>query len=538
LFSFACGPNVAVSGETDDGSTTTADSDDTSGGLDDWGSWTDSGGPGGEDGVATVPSNRAIDILFVVDNSGSMDRAQANLAAGIGSFVEALGDTDYRIAITTTDMGNYWCADSTPEAGSFVLSSCRSRLGDFTFGDVSAETTCTDVCDLETLDVGQAWIESTAGVTNLPAGVSATQALQCALPQGINGCGFESPLEAMKTSLRRIAAPGESESGFLRADAVLAVVFVTDEADCSFNPDHQTIVFGEAGVGNQVFWSLPDQQAAPTSAVCWNAGVDCDFTVEGDECHAADKDVDGNAVSGAAAETEAALYPVESYRATLQQLEDMKQTLAPNQEIIIAGIVGAPENYPQVHQLSYAQGPNGDDPASFQAQFGIGQGCTSQITEAVPPVRMRSLAESFLVTENDSNLFSVCSSDYGPALGAIGHSIREQIRPSCMPVCVDDGDAVTVGLQPICTVVQSVTNPDGTITEQSVVECPDGVLPPTDEVCYRPRTDADLSDACRDAGWNLEFEFIRNGPAPEGATLTGVCEPSGNTALDCPLLPG
>ena len=47
----------------------------------------------------------------------------------------------------------------------------------------------------------------------------------------------------------------------MRDQAALAIVFVSDEADCSFNRDLQNIVFGEEGVGNQVFWVAPRHPA-------------------------------------------------------------------------------------------------------------------------------------------------------------------------------------------------------------------------------------------------------------------------------------
>jgi hypothetical protein len=68
---------------------------------------------------ATV--NRDVDVLFVIDNSGSMAQEQNALALAFGSFVEVLERPEivanYRIGFTTTDDGNPWCEDTTPEAG-------------------------------------------------------------------------------------------------------------------------------------------------------------------------------------------------------------------------------------------------------------------------------------------------------------------------------------------------------------------------------------------------------------------------------------
>ena len=70
--------------------------------------------------------NKDVDILFVIDNSGSMGEEQAILANNFASFIEVLEAEDveanYRIGITTTDNGNPWCPPgvTTPESGKLV----------------------------------------------------------------------------------------------------------------------------------------------------------------------------------------------------------------------------------------------------------------------------------------------------------------------------------------------------------------------------------------------------------------------------------
>ncbi|MGH1343771.1 MAG: vWA domain-containing protein [Nannocystales bacterium] len=361
------------------------------------------------------PSDQ-VDILFVVDNSGSMGDEQAKLSENIGGLITPLvdGGLDIRVAVTTTDDSNYWCRGagvSNPESGQFVYSSCRSRLGDFYFSgdDTDAEAACTDFCDPDTGTNGaNPWLD-------VSDGPSATQTLRCVLPQGVNGCGFESTLESGRKALALAGGDGQDESGFVRDGAHLAVVFVTDEADCSFNPSHQATVFGEEGVGNQEFWSLPDVQQSPTSAVCWNAGVDCDFSQASDQCVSADKDVDGNATASA---DQAVLHPVARFRGQLEALRQDK--LSSGAEVFVFGLVGVPENYGGV--MTYAEGPDGTSPDSFQAKFGIGQGCSSMVAEAVPPVRIRELAEGSAWGDN-GKLYSVCAADYGPALGDMASTI-------------------------------------------------------------------------------------------------------------------
>lgn len=567
LVGSSCNSAVEV-GETDGGDGSGTDEPATDTGADSTGA--ESGGEsGGGDEFEPIQLsvNKDVDILFVVDNSGTMGEEQATLSASLGSFVSVLEADDvnanYRMGFTTTDDGNYWCRGggvSDPEGGQFVLSSCRSRLGDFYFSvnDTDASTACTDFCDLDDIEMQptttaqdptpsvRPWLEKIQGVSNLPDGVTTTQALQCFAPQGINGCGFESHLESMWKALRLAGDAGQSQFGFIRDNAILSVVFVTDEADCSFNRDLENTVFGEEGVGNQVFWSLPGVQQTPTSAVCWNAGVSCDFSMDTDQCTSINLDVDGNE---ALDDEDAALYPLSKYTSFVSALEEDKQTRNPGQEVLVSAIVGVPANYPDIQQLSYAQGADASNPDSFQARFGVGQGCSSQVAEAVPPVRLKEFAEAFLVGDNDNNLFSVCGTDYSPALASIAESIRDQLQPACMPACVADTDAIAEGLQPLCTLVQ--TSNDGTgIIEQSIPECgAGGAVPDGADVCFvslvdqnglTGGTEDDMQQACIDEGWNLEFRINRRPgvPAPAAAQIGALCEYSQNRAVDCPGLPG
>ena len=62
--------------------------------------------------------NRDVDILFVIDNSGSMAEEQQRVAENFAAFINVLEAEDvganYRIGITTTDAGNPRCPSTTP----------------------------------------------------------------------------------------------------------------------------------------------------------------------------------------------------------------------------------------------------------------------------------------------------------------------------------------------------------------------------------------------------------------------------------------
>jgi hypothetical protein len=507
---------------------------------------------GADDGGGIlVTDERSVDLILVVDNSGSMGEEQGRFVAAIGALVEQFDaeGVDYRIGVTTTDNGNPWCSTTGPEAGKFIASSCLARTGDFVFtGDPPADATaiaCTDRCSADELGIlpttteldpspsPRPWIENIAGVSNL-ASLTPTEALHCMVPQGIAGCGFEQPLESMYKSLLRSENGDDPQFGFVRTSAVLAVVLVSDETDCSYSNDWQSIFSPESEGGNPaVFWEDPDA-ASPSSAVCWNAGVACTGGPGVyDECHAENYDVDGNPGVEAG---DAVMHSLARYIDYLQEIEDRKREYVPDQQVVFAALTGVPVGYETgMAELVYQ---DAGDPLA-QLDFGIGSGCVNN-TEGgfgVPPVREREVAEAFEIGDQ-RNAYSICASDYSPALSAIANSIVDQMHPPCYPACVADTNPVTTELDPQCAVIQQSPNLEGGIDEVDVPPCEGGAVPDGAEVCYEALTGDALSAACSQEGWNLELRFVRppGVPAPPAAAFDVTCQLSTQNAIDCPDL--
>ncbi len=453
---------------------------------------------------------RAVDILFVVDNSGSMGGEQGTLAESFGSFIQVLEDQEvganYRIAVTTSE-----------GAGTIRATSCRSRLFEFIFewelGTIDErQRGCLDNCEFETLDIFEPWLEKSDGRTNLPPGVSFAQALQCIGPQGINGPGYERMLEAMRNALVN------DTQGFLRDDALLAVIFVTDEADCSAT-DQNVIWLQTEG---DVFWSAPD---GATSGACWNAGVEC---VGGpgvyDTCFAQDYDFDGFPTANG---DQAVLFPVDRYIDTLTAIAEQKQIEGGQGEVLVALLAGVPLDYPDTGVLPYADSVFPE----FNQEFGIGPSCnqgaeTIADPPGIPPVRLREFAEAF--TTGERNIFSVCSGDYSVALTQIAAAIGDINERACVNGCVVDTDLGAPGLQPDCVLVETYADdtPDAPV-QPCVVDDAGWDFPAPDvHVCHRALTDPDLSTPtvvddmspqCVTVGSNLEQLIERREGVPVAA---------------------
>jgi hypothetical protein len=68
-------------------------------------------------------------------------------------------------------------------------------------------------------------------------GAAFAQSFECIATMGTAGCGFEQPLGAMDKALTVHARPSGPNAGFLRPDAALGVLVISDENDCSpINP--------------------------------------------------------------------------------------------------------------------------------------------------------------------------------------------------------------------------------------------------------------------------------------------------------------
>lgn len=520
--------------------------------------------------IPTLPENHDVAILFVIDNSGSMAEEQVKLVEAAGVLFEQLDavGANYRVAFTTTDAGNPLCPATTPEFGSFVASSCETRLDEFLFdnGTVDArDFACSDLCsldaaalaiqptsvDFDTSSKPRPWIERIEGVTNLPPTTDPVEAFKCFAPQGIAGCGFESPLEAMYLALTRTQDSEDDNFGFARAGGVLAVVMLTDEADCSANPEWAEIF---AADGNQTFWSDP-AAATPSSAVCWNAGVTCSGDPsQYDSCEPANKNVDGGEATGFA-DADAVLYPLARYDDLLDGIEQQQQDFNAFREILftlIAGVQGNGADW----SVSYA---DAQDP-EYQLSYGIGPGCTSVAGDtAVPPVRMLAVAEAIEgpYASEPLRAYSICEADYAAAMAGLAERITAQFPPLCHTRCVADGELSTPQLEPICVVEESFPGEDET---QDVLECMRAAdhtylidpetgtyqLPGSADVCYAALVDPDgsetqdpndnLSAACHEDNFNLEFVIVRRVGVPSVAAsvLQATCESSSCVDEDCP----
>ena len=165
----------------------------------------------------TIPAFPSTDILFVIDNSGSMAGKQVQMARSFGTFVQVMPDwfayDRFHVAVITTGMESEGCQPCN-EA---VTDSCINETGEHgrfqSLFDIDFPSDC-KVVDRDNLDCF--YDEDTGRGTALV---------------GTSGCKYQRGLAAMKQALQSPLL-GTWNSNFLRQDATLQVVVISDGEDC------------------------------------------------------------------------------------------------------------------------------------------------------------------------------------------------------------------------------------------------------------------------------------------------------------------
>lgn len=200
-----------------------------------------------------VPYRRPqLDVLFVIGNTPGMARKQRALAESF-AFLATMWrsrNIDYHIGVVSTDVGT-WTAPGTPfqtsagacdsfsgDDGRLQSVSCLDRVG------VSSEAAraCAELCPDRRFapSDGRPFLVNYRGDTNVPQSLELDarfgqlidrgpeHALRCMLLLGDGGCEVSSPLESARRALS-----GPQARGFLRDEAPLLLILLTDRDDCS-----------------------------------------------------------------------------------------------------------------------------------------------------------------------------------------------------------------------------------------------------------------------------------------------------------------
>ncbi|HXU82859.1 MAG TPA: hypothetical protein VN914_15775 [Polyangia bacterium] len=332
-----------------------------------------------------------LDLLFMLDNSPS-PTGQMELGQNVDRLLRELmalpgGTPDLHIGVITSDMG----AGRIPlsNGGCPVIGGDRGVLQSKPF-----------ICPVPT---GQRFLSVARGAS-VPI-----DTLRCMMKVGVTGCGYEHQLAAVAAALDPVATP--ENAGFLRPDAALAIVLITDEDDCSAPPETDLFAM-----------ELSDQGA---STRCALAGHVCrgshppaaEFTAPLNECRAAE---DGP------------LYPV---KVLVERIRASKAD--PDRQLAVAAIFAMPGKHPNVpYQIV----------RSNQGLF-LAPACQSQLGEATVGLRMSAFVDALGPA---AYALDVCVDDLGTTATTAGAIIVDRFTSACLPESVVACDVNANGPLPRC----------------------------------------------------------------------------------------
>ena len=261
-----------------------------------------------------LPAKTKLDFLFVIDNSNSMSEEQKRLAENFTAFSNFLFDelrnaADYRIAVVSTDIGvqkRGVQSGERPDRGRFLYKPTpadQELCCDIVDGEKRSFLPDTADCDpigptvqpiissseIESVDIASTWQNDERIQESCPNQDPTCvqkklleKEFRCRATLGTGGFLYEKGLESMRLALsckgpnaeyfsaccERYGTsqayynpvceigPDDPEPQFLRPDATLVVIFITDEDDCSTYAD------------------FPDEN--PDRLICRNGGTQDD----------------------------------------------------------------------------------------------------------------------------------------------------------------------------------------------------------------------------------------------------------------------
>lgn len=343
----------------------------------------------------------ALDILFMVDNSTSMSALQAQLAAGFAEFMNVIdslpgGSPDLHIGVVSSDMG----------AGDGSIASCNDRGGDRGALQFAPRGACTQTG----LDPSAHFIalrtEPNGSRTRNYGAAALPDVFGCIALLGEAGCGFEQPLSSVRRALDPGLAPDEN-AGFLRRDAFLAVIMISNEDDCS------------AAQGVPLFdttqnTNIGSQLGPATNFRCNEFGHVCD--VNGKLQHpprTATAELQGCQSN----DGEPYLDPVSSFVAFLRGIK------ADPAKVFVAGVAGPPAPY----RVNVRTAPVPDEAPWPE----IGHSCTTPDgIFADPAVRLNQVTQSL---GPYGHFETICGDSMSTPLGRIATLMTKPLAGSCVP---------------------------------------------------------------------------------------------------------
>lgn len=320
-----------------------------------------------------APARSKVDLLAVVDDSGSMAQEQELLRQALPRMTEALlsGDLDGDgIQDVPAVESLHVAVASTGVSIDAVVPRCSADEDDGAF--------LNNGCG------GEPFVhwDGTSSVEYVH------EAMSCRVALGTDGCGFEQPFEAALMGLTPSTSDVEFfggtgigdgvNAGFVRDNATLAVLLLTDEDDCSTS----------------------DQELFnPTSSV-YTSDLNLRCSEYSDE----------------------AVFPVARYVDGLLALKERAG------DIVFGAITGTPEDSDGLSPAEVLADPRMDEVPDPESPSLLTPVCASENGVAFPGVRNVTLAQDLQGIGAHGVVGSICAGDLGPMMGRFGRAVGASLE--------------------------------------------------------------------------------------------------------------
>jgi hypothetical protein len=421
--------------------------------------------PGQEtDAKITIVPMRHLDLVFMVDNSLSMKPKQDKLREQFRNLIDGLRDPvdgslpDLRIAIIDSDLG---AGDSTR---------CSKTGG---YGD-QGRFQMRDAADCGVQGDAR-WLEFTKGKpVNFTGEVS--DVFGClASAVGVSGCGYEHQLASIEWAF--FLSDNKAQRDFIRPEAYLGIVLLTDEDDCSAPMESRMF---QPGVATE----SPSLRCATRAHACNGADLPYPtteaFSADYDACRARDDATCDESQVDTSQPT--SCNPLLDVKKLAEEIKQIKNGGSEAEEkILVAAIYGRPlegDTNRARYVIDKAPDPNPGREGNFVYDYwpvcydpnfkptSSGYDADAAGHGAMGGLRIDAFLNEF--PAENRLAYSICEPDFGPAMSGIGKRLRNMMDSLCVPFKLADARPEP-GLQPSCRVAYrkpNLTTKDGVTTTE------------------------------------------------------------------------
>jgi hypothetical protein len=463
----------------------------------------------------SVSPVRLLDLVFMIDNSPSMAPKQAKMNTNFPKLIAALNDPvtntlpDLRVAIIDSDLGTGGAYPAGSSCGAKTLPDGTPS----TFGDMGQfQMIGATACGVTSAD---ATFLETKGNTGLNFNGDINTVFACLAGNlGTVGCGEEHQLQAFEFAFIVSNLPDPNiiaqRAAFLRPNAYLGLVFLSDEDDCSAAGD------------DAMFGAIPSLQGESASIRCYTRSYTCGgnfmanpppgyptsapFSDKMSDCKARVGDTCGGNTD--VSQPTPQCNPLRDYEQMANEIKSLKGDWT--NQLLVAGIFGWPlDDKPEnaTYKVDLIPNPNLGDtthptiwdtwpvcydpnhqPAAATTDKTTGFDATAAGWGATPGLRMSAFVDEFNTNGVTNGLkYSICQPDFSAAMAGIGAAISKHLQN----LCVDYQLWKDANGQADCRVAYNRPQPDGTFQEDSVgmPECAQGQTTNVSEDCWYLSTD-------------------------------------------------